>query len=132
MIQADGRHRADYKELALRKIDYPGRVVNDIEANGNNSVNAADGYPGNYKRGDAIVGLPAAGKLANVTVFHAGTQFQDGKIVTAGGRVLGVTGVSDDIADATRRAYDGVKWIQFAGAHYRRDIAARALQRMTK
>jgi len=46
--------------------------------------------------------------------------------------VLGVTGLGGDIADATRRAYDGVKWIQFAGAHYRRDIAARALQRGTK
>ena len=95
-------------------------------------VMTAGGYPGNYERGHVITGLPAAGKLANVTVFHAGTQFQNGQIVTAGGRVLGVTGVGGDIADATRRAYDGVKWIQFAGAHYRHDIAARALQRTTK
>ena len=95
-------------------------------------VLTAGGYPGDYERGHVIAGLPAAGKLANVTVFQAGTQFQDGKVVTAGGRVLGVTGVGGDIADATRRAYDGVKWIQFAGAHYRHDIAARALQRMTK
>ena len=95
-------------------------------------VMTAGGYPGNYERGHVITGLPAAGKLANVTVFHAGTQFQNGQIVTAGGRVFGVTGVGGDIADATRRAYDGVKWIQFAGAHYRHDIAARALQRTTK
>ena len=95
-------------------------------------VMTAGGYPGNYERGHVITGLPAAGKLANVTVFHAGTQFQNCQIVTAGGRVLGVTGVGGDIADATRRAYDGVKWIQFAGAHYRHDIAARALQRTTK
>ena len=95
-------------------------------------VLTAGGYPGDFKRGDTIAGLPAATKLANVTVFHAGTQFQDGQIVTAGGRVLGVTGLGHDIADATRRAYDGVKWIQFAGAHYRRDIAARALARTTK
>ena len=95
-------------------------------------VLTAGGYPGDFKRGDTIAGLPAAAKLANVTVFHAGTQFQDGQIVTAGGRVLGVTGLGHDIADATRRAYDGVKWIQFAGAHYRRDIAARALARTTK
>ena len=95
-------------------------------------VMTAGGYPGNYERGHVITGLPAAGKLANVTVFHAGTQFQNGQIVTAGGRVLGVTGVGGDIVDATRRAYDGVKWIQFAGAHYRHDIAARALQRTTK
>ena len=95
-------------------------------------VLTAGGYPGDFKRGDAIAGLPAAAKLANVTVFHAGTQLHDGHIVTAGGRVLGVTGLGSDIADATRRAYAGVKWIQFAGAHYRRDIAARALARTTK
>ncbi len=79
-------------------------------------VMTAGGYPGNYERGHVITGLPAAGKLANVTVFHAGTQFQNGQIVTAGGRVLGVTGVGGDIADATRRAYDGVKCSQFACA----------------
>ena len=95
-------------------------------------VLTAGGYPGHYERGQVITGLPAASKLANVTVFHAGTQFQNGQIVTAGGRVLGVTGIGGDIADAMRRAYDGVKWIQFAGVHYRRDIAARALQRTSK
>ena len=95
-------------------------------------VLTAGGYPGNYERGQVITGLPAASKLANVTVFHAGTQFQNGQIVTAGGRVLGVTGIGGDIADAMRRAYDGVKWIQFAGVHYRRDIAARALHRTSK
>ena len=96
-------------------------------------VLTAGGYPGQYDRGQVIAGLPAASKLANVTVFHAGTsRGSDGQLVTDGGRVLGVTGVGGDIADATRRAYDGVKWIQFAGAHYRRDIAARALQRTTK
>ena len=96
-------------------------------------VLTAGGYPGHYERGQVIAGLPAAGKLANVTVFHAGTKRgADGQLVTDGGRVLGVTGLGDDIADATRRAYDGVKWIQFAGVHYRHDIAVRALQRTTK
>ena len=95
-------------------------------------VLTAGGYPGAYERGQVIAGLPAAAKLANVTVFHAGTQLHAGHIVTAGGRVLGVTGLGGDIADAMRRAYDGVKWIQFAGVHYRHDIAARALQRTTK
>ena len=96
-------------------------------------VLTAGGYPGPYERGQVIAGLPAAEKLANVTVFHAGTKRRaDGQLVTDGGRVLGVTGLGNDIADATRRAYDGVKWIQFAGAHYRHDIAGRALQRMTK
>ena len=96
-------------------------------------VLTAGGYPGPYERDQVIAGLPAAGKLANVTVFHAGTKRgAAGALVTDGGRVLGVTGVGDDIADATRRAYDGVKWIQFAGVHYRHDIAVRALQRTTK
>ena len=96
-------------------------------------VLTAGGYPGEFKRGDTIAGLPAAAKLANVTVFQAGTKRDAaGQLVTDGGRVLGVTGLGRDIADATRRAYDGVKWIQFAGAHYRRDIAARALARTTK
>ena len=96
-------------------------------------VLTAGGYPGHYERGQVIAGLPAAGKLANVTVFHAGTKRgAEGQLVTDGGRVLGVTGVGDDIAAATRRAYDGVKWIQFAGVHYRHDIAVRALQRTTK
>ena len=93
-------------------------------------VLTAGGYPGNYERGQTITGLPAAGKLANVTIFHAGTKrAADGQLVTDGGRVLGVTGMGGDIADAARRAYDGVKWIHFAGAHYRHDIAARALKR---
>ena len=96
-------------------------------------VLTAGGYPGDYERGHVIAGLPAAGKLANVTVFQAGTKRNAaGQLVTDGGRVLGVTGLGGDIADATRRAYDGVKWIQFAGAHYRHDIAARALARATK
>ena len=96
-------------------------------------VLTAGGYPGEFKRGDTIAGLPAVAKLANVTVFQAGTKRDAaGQLVTDGGRVLGVTGLGSDIADATRRAYDGVKWIQFAGAHYRHDIAARALARTTK
>ena len=96
-------------------------------------VLTAGGYPGEFKRGDTIAGLPAAAKLANVTVFQAGTKRDAaGQLVTDGGRVLGVTGLGSDIADATRRAYDGVKWIQFAGAHYRHVIAARALARTTK
>lgn len=86
---------------------------------------AAGGYPGNYPRGQVIVGLKEAGQLANVAVFHAGTKRTDAGLVTDGGRVLGVTGMGANIAAALERAYAGVRLIHFDGAHYRRDIAAR-------
>jgi phosphoribosylamine---glycine ligase len=93
-------------------------------------VMAAGGYPGSYARGQAIAGLNEAAQLGNVTVFHAGTKrAPDGTLVTDGGRVLGVTGWGTDIAAAARRAYEAVGRIHFDGAHYRRDIAARALRR---
>jgi phosphoribosylamine--glycine ligase len=92
-------------------------------------VMAAGGYPGPYERGRVIEGLKEASELANVIVFHAGTKrTADGQTVTDGGRVLGVTALGDDVEDAVRGAYDAVKRIRFDGAHYRRDIAARALR----
>jgi len=91
-------------------------------------VMASGGYPGNYEKGKVINGLENAAKLSNVSVFHAGTAFQDGKIVTDGGRVLGVTGLGPVVAAAIDNAYKGVREITFEGAHYRRDIGARALE----
>jgi phosphoribosylamine--glycine ligase len=89
-------------------------------------VMTAAGYPGHYSRGQRIAGLPDVSRLANVVVFHAGTKrAADGSLVTDGGRVLGVTGLGATIAAARERAYAGVPLIQFEGAHYRRDIAAR-------
>ncbi|MCG3147459.1 MAG: Phosphoribosylamine--glycine ligase [Verrucomicrobiae bacterium] len=88
-------------------------------------VMTAGGYPGSYPRGQVIAGLKEAGKLANVAVFHAGTKQTTAGLVTDGGRVLGVTGLGANISAALERAYAGVKLIQFDGAHYRRDIAAR-------
>ena len=93
-------------------------------------VIASGGYPGQFERGKAIEGLKEASELANVTVFHAGTKRDaGGQIVTDGGRVLGVTALGENLAEAARRAYDAVSCIHFEGAHYRRDIAARALRR---
>ncbi len=93
-------------------------------------VMASGGYPGNFQRGLPIEGLKEAGELANVTVFHAGTKRNDrGRIVTDGGRVLGVTALGENLAAAAHRAYEAVDRIHFEGAHYRRDIAARALRR---
>ncbi|MBM4040716.1 MAG: phosphoribosylamine--glycine ligase [Planctomycetes bacterium] len=92
-------------------------------------VMASGGYPGHYEKGKVIAGIDAAAALGDVVVFHAGTALKDGKVVTAGGRVLGVTALGADIRAAIARAYDAVKLIRFEGAHYRTDIGARALAR---
>jgi phosphoribosylamine--glycine ligase len=93
-------------------------------------VLAAGGYPGHYEKGSEIRGLPEAGALEGVVVFHAGTAFSGDRVVTAGGRVLGVTGVGRDLPDAVGRAYAGVREISFEGAHCRKDIGYRALRRL--
>ncbi len=91
-------------------------------------VMAAGGYPGAYRKGAPIRGLDAAQALPGVNVFHAGTAMRDGQVVTAGGRVLGVTALGGDLAQAIENAYAAVGKISFEGAHYRRDIAARAVK----
>jgi phosphoribosylamine--glycine ligase len=83
------------------------------------------GYPGTYPTGVPIDGVEAAETLPGVTVFHAGTALRDGRLVTAGGRVLSVTAVADDLATAIDRAYGAIGEIRFAGMHYRRDIGRR-------
>ncbi len=92
-------------------------------------VAASGGYPGSYEKGKEITGLDEVRKMPNVVVFHAGTSFRDGKIVTSGGRVLGVTALGVNIKQARDRAYEALQKIHFEGMHYRRDIAWRALQR---
>jgi phosphoribosylamine--glycine ligase len=92
-------------------------------------VMAAGGYPGTYKKGDEIKGLEAAAKVKGATVFHAGTSLKDGKVVTAGGRVLAVTALGTDLKSAVACAYDAAKLITFTGAQYRNDIAQRAFNR---
>lgn len=91
---------------------------------------AAGGYPGAYRKGDAISGLAEAAGMRDVMVFHAGTKKTGGRVVTAGGRVLGVTALGEALPQAARRAYEAVSAISFAGAHWRNDIAARGLKRM--
>lgn len=92
-------------------------------------VMASGGYPGAYEKGKPISGIDAANALDDVVVFHAGTAEVDGRLVTAGGRVLGVTALGADLHAAVQRAYAGVEKVGFEGAHYRRDIAHRALNR---
>jgi phosphoribosylamine--glycine ligase len=93
-------------------------------------VLASRGYPGPYEKGKAVSGLEDARSLPGVTVFHAGTAVRDGAVVSAGGRVLGVTGVGRDLRAAVDRAYGGVRVVGFEGAHYRTDIGHRALERV--
>ena len=90
-------------------------------------VMASEGYPGAYEKGREITGLKQAEEMEGIVVFHAGTKRERRKVVTNGGRVLGVTAVADDISAAVNRAYQAVEKIKFHGAHYRRDIAFRAL-----
>lgn len=91
-------------------------------------VMASGGYPGNYEKGVEITGLDRAAERSNAMVFHSGTSVRNGKIVTDGGRVLGVTGLGPTVAAAIDSAYAAVHDISFQGAHYRRDIGARALE----
>lgn len=88
-------------------------------------VLASGGYPVSYKSGYPISGLDEAGKTA--TVFHAGTKLADGQIVTAGGRVLGVTATADTLEAAIDKAYQAADKITFTDMHMRRDIGQRAL-----
>jgi phosphoribosylamine--glycine ligase len=88
-------------------------------------VLASSGYPGAYQTGHPIEGIAAAEDIEGVTVFHAGTAVREGRVVTAGGRVLVVAGRGSTLADAARQAYAGVDEIHFAGKTCRRDIGAR-------
>jgi phosphoribosylamine--glycine ligase len=90
-------------------------------------VMASSGYPGNYEKGKPIRGLDDAAKLPGVKVFHAGTAKNGNEIVTNGGRVLGVTALGKDLKTAQAAAYAAVEKIRFNGAHFRHDIAAKAL-----
>ena len=92
-------------------------------------VLASKGYPGDYRTGLPVRGIEAAESLPGVMVFHAGTAIKDGTLITAGGRVLGVTALDPTIEGAIDRAYEAVEKISFGGMHYRRDIGLKALAR---
>jgi phosphoribosylamine---glycine ligase len=92
-------------------------------------VMASGGYPGAYESGKKIMGLEEASRVEGVRIFHAGTSKRDGDFYTAGGRVLGVTAKAAELETAVNRAYQACGKIQFDGAHYRKDIAVRALKK---
>ena len=91
-------------------------------------VLASGGYPGPYATGVEIHGLPEAAALESVSVFHAGTTERDGRVVTAGGRVLAVSALGPTLSDARARAYEACGRLSFDGMQYRRDIAEAAAE----
>ena len=91
-------------------------------------VASSAGYPGSYKTGLPILGLSAAAQVPGVQIFHSGTAQVGGQLLTAGGRVLGVTAAADSLKEALARAYQAMAEIQFEGMYYRRDIGHRALK----
>ncbi|HEX9593143.1 MAG TPA: phosphoribosylamine--glycine ligase [bacterium] len=94
-------------------------------------VMASEGYPGAYPKGREITGIDQAATAPGTLVFHAGTRADGGRLLTSGGRVLGVTGLGPTLASAQQRAYAACEKIRFAGAYYRRDIGAKALARIS-
>ncbi len=95
-------------------------------------VMSSGGYPGSYEKGKEITGLNRAAKQESVVVFHAGTALENKKIVTAGGRVLGVTAIGNDLDDAISKAYKTVAMIKWPGSFYRTDIGAKAARHKGK
>jgi phosphoribosylamine--glycine ligase len=93
-------------------------------------VMAAEGYPGDYRKGDVINGLADAAQLEDVYVFHAGTAQKDESCVTNGGRVLGVTALGDTVQESITGAYRAVERINWNGVQFRRDIGKKALGRI--
>ena len=91
-------------------------------------VMASDGYPGSYETGRQIRGIDEANSIEGVQVFHAGTTQQDNQLLSDGGRVLGVTALGDQLADAKRQAYEAVRCIRWEGAWCRKDISDKARQ----
>ncbi|HEY6874611.1 MAG TPA: phosphoribosylamine--glycine ligase [Geobacteraceae bacterium] len=115
--------------LAVAEGDLSGVEIEWHESAAVCVVMASQGYPGDYRKGDEIAGLADAARIEELFVFHAGTAERGGKIVTSGGRVLGVTALGDTVQTAIDRAYRGVAAITWDGVHYRRDIGRKALNR---
>lgn len=95
------------------------------------AVLASQGYPGKAEIGKEITGLEAAESVGGVKVFHAGTAVRERRLISSGGRVLGVTAAAENLPAAIERTYAAVGKIHFEGMHYRRDIGARGLRRLS-
>jgi phosphoribosylamine--glycine ligase len=126
------RLRSDLLDLLDRSTRFGGLAGAEPEWSSEWAVTvvlASRGYPESSSKGDEIAGLRAIDSL-ETEIFHAGTAEADGKVVTDGGRVLNVTGIGSSPAEARERAYDAAEKIQFDGKQMRRDIAARAVERV--
>ncbi|MBU1291350.1 phosphoribosylamine--glycine ligase [bacterium] len=124
------RLKTDLVDILNAVIDGSLHKIN-IEWKNNSAVCvvvASGGYPGRYQKDKAINGLERLEKMKDIIAFHAGTKFQDGKIVTSGGRVLGITAWGDTISKAKEKAYEGVEKIYFEDMYYRKDISAKAIK----
>ena len=110
---------------ALGKFDLRWREQTAIAV-----VMAAPGYPTDPRKGSEIRGLEAAAQVEGVTIFHAGTKRQDGKLLAYGGRVLNICALGEDVGQARERAYRAVKLIDWPDAIYRTDIGWRAVHRL--
>jgi phosphoribosylamine--glycine ligase len=126
------RLRSDLLELCLASREPGGLAGIGAEFGDDWAVTvvlASAGYPASSSKGEVISGLEEAAAVEGVEITHAGTMRSDGEVVTAGGRVLNVTGIGPTAAEARRRAYDAAKLISFSGEQMRTDIAARAVNR---
>ena len=121
------RLKSDLMEIFEACVDGTLDKVNvEWEDNGTACVVlASGGYPEKYTKGYEITGLEDAKKADNIVVFHAGTALKDGKFVTNGGRVLGITGIGKNLDEAIKIAYEGVKLVDFKDKHYRTDIGVK-------
>ncbi len=129
------RLRSDLLALCLASREAGGLAGVDAEFDEGWAVTvvlASAGYPASSSKGDVISGLDEAAAVEGVEIYHAGTAARDGEIVTAGGRVLNVTGLSPTAAEARRRAYEAADLISFNGKQMRTDIASRAVDRATQ
>lgn len=125
------RLRSDFVDLlmALREGNLAGLEAHWSPSPAVCVVLASKGYPGAADLGKVITGIEAAESLGGVKLFHAGTTFRDRKLLTAGGRVLGVTAIAEDLPSAIERAYAAVSKINFEGMHFRRDIGVKGVRR---
>lgn len=121
------RLKSDLLEIFEACVDGTLESVNvEWEDNGTACVVlASGGYPESYQKGYEITGLEEAKKAPDILVFHAGTALKEGKFVTNGGRVLGITGIGKNLDEAIKIAYDGVKLVDFKDKHYRKDIGVK-------
>jgi phosphoribosylamine---glycine ligase len=126
------RLRSDLLSLCLASREPGGLAAAEADFGDDWAVTvvlASAGYPASSSKGDVISGLEEAAAIDGVEITHAGTAVSNGDVVTAGGRVLNVTGIAPTAAEARRRAYDAAKLIDFDGKQMRTDIAARAVDR---